>query len=50
MAFLIDRNILSEVQKGERTDPGVRDWYAGVNFPGPPRQPEIGDHPSDIWT
>jgi toxin FitB len=31
MAFLIDTNILSEVQKGERADPGVRDWYAGVD-------------------
>ena len=31
MAFLIDTNILSGVQKGERADPGVRDWYAGVD-------------------
>jgi len=31
MAFLIDTNILSEVQKGERADPGVRDWYVGVD-------------------
>ena len=28
MGFLIDTNVLSEVQKGVRADPGVRDWYA----------------------
>jgi len=28
MGFLIDTNVLSEVQKGDRADPGVRDWYA----------------------
>jgi predicted nucleic acid-binding protein len=27
MGFLIDTNVLSEVQKGERADPGVRAWY-----------------------
>jgi predicted nucleic acid-binding protein len=27
MGFLIDTNVLSEVQKGGRADPGVRDWY-----------------------
>ena len=27
MGFLIDTNILSEVQKGARADPGVRAWY-----------------------
>lgn len=27
MGFLIDTNILSEVQKGERADSGVRAWY-----------------------
>ncbi len=27
MGFLIDTNILSEVQKGDRADPGVRTWY-----------------------
>ena len=27
MGFLIDTNILSEVQKGDRADPGVRAWY-----------------------
>lgn len=31
MAFLIDTNVLSEVQKGERADPGVRDWYTSVD-------------------
>jgi toxin FitB len=30
MGFLIDTNVLSEVQKGERTDPGVRAWYDSV--------------------
>lgn len=28
MGFLIDTNILSELQKGERADIGVRQWYA----------------------
>lgn len=27
MGFLIDTNMLSEVQKGERADSGVRAWY-----------------------
>jgi hypothetical protein len=27
MGFLIDTNILSELQKGERTDIGVKTWY-----------------------
>jgi hypothetical protein len=27
MGFLIDTNVLSELQKGERADAGVRDWY-----------------------
>jgi toxin FitB len=27
MGFLIDTNILSEVQKGARADPGVRAWF-----------------------
>lgn len=31
MGFLIDTNILSEIQKGERANAGVRAWYAGVN-------------------
>jgi predicted nucleic acid-binding protein len=26
--YLIDTNILSELQKGERANPGVRQWYA----------------------
>lgn len=34
MGFLIDTNILSEVQKGDRADPGVRAWYEGAD----PRQ------------
>jgi predicted nucleic acid-binding protein len=28
MGFLIDTNILSEIQKGERADAGVKTWYA----------------------
>ena len=28
MGYLIDTNILSELQKGGRADPGVRAWYA----------------------
>jgi predicted nucleic acid-binding protein len=28
MGFLIDTNILSELQKGERADNGVKTWYA----------------------
>lgn len=28
MGFLIDTNILSELQKGERADSGVKTWYA----------------------
>lgn len=31
MGFLIDTNILSELQKGERADIGVRNWYAQTN-------------------
>ncbi len=27
MGFLIDTNILSELQKGERADIGVKNWY-----------------------
>jgi predicted nucleic acid-binding protein len=27
MGFLIDTNVLSELQKGERADPKVRAWY-----------------------
>lgn len=30
MGYLIDTNILSEVQKGERADPSVRAWYDRV--------------------
>jgi len=30
MGFLIDTNVLSEVQKGDRTNPGVRAWYDAV--------------------
>ncbi|MHB8763666.1 MAG: PIN domain-containing protein [Deferrisomatales bacterium] len=29
MGFLIDTNILAELRKGERGDPGVRAWFEG---------------------
>jgi hypothetical protein len=31
MGFLIDTNILSELQKGERADTGVKTWYANCD-------------------
>ena len=31
MGFLIDTNVLSELRKGVRCDPHVREWYAGVS-------------------
>ena len=30
MSWLLDTNILSELRKGERANPGVRDWFVGV--------------------
>jgi len=30
MSFLIDTNIISEVRKGDRCDPAVAAWWAGV--------------------
>ena len=30
MGYLIDTNVLSELRKQERADPGVARWYAGV--------------------
>jgi toxin FitB len=30
VAFLIDTNIISEIQKGPKANPGVRSWYDGV--------------------
>ena len=30
MSFLIDTNIISEVRKGDRCDPGVSAWWIGV--------------------
>lgn len=30
MSFLLDTNVLSELRKGKRTDPGVTAWYAAV--------------------
>ena len=29
--FLLDTNIISEVRKGQRSDPSVSNWYAGVS-------------------
>lgn len=29
--FLLDTNIISEVRKGNRSDPKVSNWYAGVS-------------------
>ena len=31
MAYLIDTNIISEIQKGNKADPGVKKWYATVD-------------------
>ncbi|NEX19399.1 type II toxin-antitoxin system VapC family toxin [Thiorhodococcus mannitoliphagus] len=31
MGYLIDTNIWSELQKGDRTNPGVRRWYETVH-------------------
>ncbi len=31
MAYLLDTNILSELQKGEKAHKGVRAWFAGVD-------------------
>jgi predicted nucleic acid-binding protein len=30
MGFLIDTNVLSEIRKGARANPGVRDWFLQV--------------------
>lgn len=30
MTWLVDTNILSDLRKGERADPGVRAWFAEV--------------------
>ena len=30
MSWLLDTNVISELRKGERADPGVRAWYAGT--------------------
>ena len=29
--FLLDTNIISEIRKGQRSDPNVSNWYAGVS-------------------
>lgn len=30
MRFLLDTNVLSELRKGDRADPGVREWFSRV--------------------
>jgi hypothetical protein len=30
VSYLIDTNVISELRKGERADPGVRSWISGV--------------------
>lgn len=30
MGYLIDTNIWSKLQKGEKADPGVKRWFQGV--------------------
>ena len=30
MSFLLDTNVISELRTGNRCDPGVREWLAGV--------------------
>ena len=34
MTFLLDTNVVSELRKGERCDPNVSAWYAGVEETG----------------
>jgi predicted nucleic acid-binding protein len=34
MSWLVDTNVLSELRKGERANPGVRAWFAKVNEEG----------------
>ena len=31
MTLLIDTNVISEVRKGQRCNPGVAEWYTGVS-------------------
>lgn len=31
MSFLVDTNVISEVRKGKRSDPGVASWFAEVS-------------------
>ncbi len=30
MSYLIDTNVISELRKGQRADPGVASWFAGL--------------------
>lgn len=31
MRYLLDTNVVSELRKGDRTDPGLQEWFAGVD-------------------
>ncbi len=31
MSYLLDTNVISEIRKGPRCDPGVASWFAGVS-------------------
>lgn len=31
MSYLVDTNVISELRKGQRCDPGVTSWFAGVS-------------------
>lgn len=31
MKFLLDTNVVSELRKGDRADPGVTDWFSSVD-------------------
>ena len=34
MSYLVDTNVVSELRKGSRCDPGVASWFAGVSPEG----------------
>jgi len=31
LSYLLDTNVVSELRKGERTDPNVASWFAGIS-------------------
>ena len=35
MSYLLDTNVISELSKGQRCDPGVASWFAGVSSDDP---------------